>query len=213
MALAGLTLMGGAGDAVAQVGQAPMTFTIADLAGPECGAQCPKVVVAQGVIEAETPENFLNFARTAALANGLRAVVFIDSPGGNVVGSMELGAAFRQMRLAAIVAGYANSGGLAGPVAGECVSACVYALMGAVRRVAPSMSRVALHRMSITPENGMGGARHFADARLVNLVASYAKRMGVSPMVVRAAEALPPDQVRLLSVRELRSWGLAQSRF
>ena len=199
--------------APAEAGQEPMTFSIADLAGPECGQQCPKVVVAQGVIEAETPEEFLNFARTAALAKGLRAVVFIDSPGGNVVGSMELGAAFRQLRLAAIVAGYASSGATSGPVAGECVSACVYALMGAVRRVAPSMSRVALHRMSIAPEFGSGEARRFADPRLVGVVASYAKRMGVSPMVVRAAEALAPDQVRLLSVRELRSWGLATSRF
>jgi hypothetical protein len=169
--------------------------------------------VAEGVIEAETPEDFLNFARTASLNGGLRAVVFIDSPGGNVVGSMELGAAFRQLRLAAIVAGYAYNGGLAGPVAGECVSACVYALMGAVRRVAPEMSRVALHRMSIAPENGMGGVRHFADARLVGVVATYAKRMGVNPAVVRAAESLPPDQIRLLSVRELRSWKLATSKF
>jgi hypothetical protein len=199
------------GEAVAQ--QAPMTFRIADLSGPQCGMQCPKVVVAEGVIEAETPEAFLSFARSASLANDLRAVVFIDSPGGNVVGSMELGAAFRQMRLAAVVAGYAYSGGMEGPVAGECVSACVYALMGAVRRVAPVMSRVALHRMSIVPENDLGGARHFADARLVGVVASYARRMGVSPAVVRAAESLPPDQIRLLSARELRSWGLATSKF
>jgi hypothetical protein len=193
--------------------QEPMTFRIADLAGPECGAQCPKVVVAEGVIEAETPEAFLSFAKTAVLDKGLRAVVFIDSPGGNVVGSMELGAAFRQLRLAAIVAGYAYNNGLSGPVAGECVSACVYALMGAVRRVAPEMSHVALHKMSIMPAFGEGGARHFADARLVNVVASYAKRMGVSPKVVLAAEALPPDQIRLLSRRELRGWGLATSKF
>ena len=191
----------------------PMTFSIADLVEPECGSRCPKVVVAQGVIEAETPNDFLRFARAAALANGLRAVVFIDSPGGNVVGSMELGVAFRRLRLAAVVAGYANSGGISGLVAGECVSACVYALMGAVRRVAPAMSRVALHRMSIAPETAAGGVRRYADARLVELVVNYARRMGVNPMVVRAAESLPPDHVRLLSARELRTWGLATSRF
>ena len=209
LAVAGL--FGSVGSVCAEPG--PMTFSIADLAGPECGERCPKVVVAEGVIEAETPEDFLRFARGAALAQGLRAVVFIDSPGGNVVGSMELGSAFRQLRLAAIVAGYARSGGLSGPVAGECVSACVYALMGAVRRVAPTMSRVALHRMSIAPEFGAGGVRRFADAHLVGVVANYAKRMGVSPNVVRAAEALAPDHVRLLSARELRAWGLATSRF
>ena len=211
LALAAAGLLGSVAPGCA--GAAPMTFSIADLAGPGCGERCLKVIVAEGVIEAETPEDFLKFARGAALAKGLRAVVFIDSPGGNVVGSMELGAAFRQLRLAAVVAGYANIGGISGPVAGECVSACVYALMGAVRRVAPAMSHVALHRMSIAPEYASGGVRRFADAHLVGVVANYARRMGVSPMVVRAAEALAPDHVRLLSGRELQSWGLATSRF
>jgi hypothetical protein len=125
---------------------------------------------------------------------------------------MQLGAAFRELRLAAVVAGYATQGGTSGPVAGECVSACVYALMGAVRRVAPAMSHVALHRMSILPENG-SGERRYADAHLVGIVVDYARRMGVSSKVVLAAESLRPDQVRLLSVRELRSWGLASSQF
>jgi hypothetical protein len=196
---------------MAQADRGPMTFFVAELAGPDCGAKCPKVVVAEGVIEEQTPDQFLDFARRAALADGLRAVVFIDSPGGNVVASMELGAAFRKLRLSAIVAGFASSGNLAGPVAGQCVSACVYALMGAVRRVSPPASRIALHRMSIEPE--AGGARHFADARLVGIVARYARTMGVSPALVWAAESMAPDQVRVLSAREMRAWGLASSRF
>ena len=53
------------------------------------------------------------------------------------------------------------------PTVGQCLSACVYAMMGAVRRVAPPGSEVALHRMSIVESEGrrMGrpGAR---DAQL-----------------------------------------------
>ncbi len=87
-----------------------MTFAVAELSGPECAASCPKVVVATGVIEPETPEEFLEFARRAAFADGLRAVVFINSPGGNVVASMELGFVFRKLGMAAIVAGYGQTG-------------------------------------------------------------------------------------------------------
>ena len=54
----------------------------------------------------------------------------------------------RELRAAAIVASYGYDGARAGATPGECVSACVYALMGAIRRVAPTQSRVALHRMS-----------------------------------------------------------------
>jgi hypothetical protein len=196
---------------VARADRGPMTFAIAELGGPECGAKCPKVVVAEGVIEEQTADQFLEFAHRAALADGLRAVVLIDSPGGNVVASMELGAAFRQLRLSAIVAGFAQSGGQLGPTAGQCVSACVYALMGAVRRVVPPASRIALHRMSI--EMADGGARRFADSRLVGVVARYAQRMGVNPRIVWAAESMAPDHVRVLTPRELRGWGLATSRF
>ena len=90
-------------------------------------------------------------AGRAALADGLRAVVFIDLPGGNAVASIKLLAAFRKLRLSAIVAGFASNGNISGPVAGQCVSACVYALMGAVLYI-PGLSRIALHRMSIEPE-------------------------------------------------------------
>ena len=200
----------------ARAEQPPMNFRIAKMDSPGCGAKCPEVVVADGVIEPETPLAFLDFAKTATLSHALRGVVFLNSPGGNVVASMELGAVFRRLRLAAIVAGFAASGDLSGPVAGECVSACVYALMGATRRVAPPSSRIALHRMSVTLADASGSgiaARRFADARLVALVARYASRMGVSPALVWSAESLPPDHIHLLTPQEIAHWRLASTRF
>jgi hypothetical protein len=113
--------------------------------------------------------------------------------------------------MAAVVAGFAADGARSGPVAGECVSACVYALMGAVRRIAPPASRVALHRMSI--ESDQGGPKILADPHLVSVVARYAQRMGVSAKVVWAAESMAPDHVRILSAHELSAWGLATSRY
>jgi hypothetical protein len=199
----------------ARAEQPPMNFRVARMDAPGCGAKCPEVVVADGVIEPETPLAFLDFAKTATLSHSLRGVVFLNSPGGNVVASMELGAVFRRLRLAAIVAGFSANGDLSGPVAGECVSACVYALMGATRRVAPPSSRIALHRMSVTLSDSSGtvAARRFADTRLVALVAQYATRMGVSPALVWSAESLPPDHIHLLTQREIARWRLASTRF
>jgi hypothetical protein len=213
--LTALALPSGLRDARAE--QPPMNFRIAKMDAPGCGANCPEVVVADGVIEPETPLAFLDFAKTATLSHTLRGVVFLNSPGGNVVASMELGAVFRRLKLAAIVAGFAASGDLSGPVAGECVSACVYALMGATRRVAPPSSRIALHRMSVMLADGSGSgaaaSRRFADARLVALVARYATRMGVSPALVWSAESLPPDHIHLLTQQEIARWRLASTRF
>jgi hypothetical protein len=212
-ALAALALL--AAPMAAHAGSEPMRFRVEPLQSADCGYRCPNVVVADGVIEPDTPQAFVDFARQAARASNLKSVMLINSPGGNVVASMEFGASLRQLGMSAIVAGYGSDGMRAGPTSGECVSACVYALMGAVRRVAPEQSRVALHRMSVTqselPSRGRAGAysRRYADERLVDIVARYARQMGVSPEVVRQAESLDADHIRMLSPGEMRRWKLA----
>jgi hypothetical protein len=183
----------------------PMTFSSTSAPTPQCGSRCPSVVIAEGVIEPETPEEFREFALREALSPAHPSLVYLDSPGGNVVASMELGDEFRRLRVTAIVAGLAG----AGAVSGQCASACVYALMGAARRFADPSSRVGLHRMSMAPEFGSSEERRFADSRLISIVAGYAARMGVSPSIVRMAEALPPDSVRILTAEEMRRSGLA----
>jgi len=195
-----------------------MTFRAVSLEAPACGSKCPQVVVADGVIEEDTPQAFLDFAKEASLTQKLRSVILIDSPGGNVVASMELGNAFRRVRAAAIVAGFVSQGGRSGPVAGQCLSACVYALMGAYRRVVPSASRVGLHRMSIVPTQagqtrGVANvAPGLADPHLVAVLATYAARMGVDPALVWRAESLAPGVLHILSPQEIARWRLGSSR-
>ncbi|HYA72366.1 MAG TPA: hypothetical protein VEF36_04335, partial [Roseiarcus sp.] len=207
-----------AGAAAARAEQSPMTFRAVALDTPDCGSKCPEVIVADGVIEKGTPQAFIDFARQASLSQRLRSVIFINSPGGNVVASMELGIAFRSLRSAAIVAGFASQDGRSGPVSGQCLSACVYALMGAFRRVVPSASRVGLHRMSIVQsdegeERGSGAVRRsLADPRLVGVLARYAARMGVDPALVWRAESLSPGVLHILSAREIARWRLGSAR-
>jgi len=216
VALAGLTSICLA--VPAHAGGGPMQFRVEPLQTGGCGDRCPNVVVADGVIEPDTPQAFVDFAREAARSQNLKSVMLINSPGGNVVASMEFGERLRQLGMAAIVASYGYDGVHAGPTAGECVSACVYALMGAVKRIAPEQSHVALHRMSVSvsemPTRGrVGGvSRRLADGRLVDIVAKYARQMGVSPEVVRQAERGDPDHVQLLSAGEMSRWRLASPR-
>jgi hypothetical protein len=209
--------LGAPAPAAAQEHGEPMSFHVAPLQSRECGRHCPDVIVADGVIEAETPQAFVDFLKAGSADTKLRRIMFFNSRGGNVVASMVFGHILRELRIAGVV-GRFEAGGDPGPYVGECLSACVYALMGAVRRVAPPGSEVGLHRMSIVEsESGFLGyvheTRSFADPPMVAVLGRYARRMGVNPAVVRTAESLPPDTVHVLSREELRRWSLATSQF
>ena len=218
-ALAGAFAVAGAAviPAVAQTHGPPMSFRVAALESHECGRHCPDVIVADGVIEAQTPQAFVNFLKSGGSDSKLRRIVFFNSRGGNVVASMVFGHILRGLRIAGVV-GRFEADGDPGPYVGECLSACVYALMGAVRRVAPPGSEVGLHRMSIVESEGGGlfGShvqRSFADPPMVAVLGRYARRMGVDPALVRRAESLPPDTVHVLTRDEMRRWSLATSQF
>jgi hypothetical protein len=194
-----------------------MRFSVEPLDMGDCGARCPHVIVAEGVIETSTPQDFVDFLKSGAEDKKLKRIVFFNSRGGNVVASMAFGHILRDLKVAGVV-GRFHAEGETGPYLGECLSACVYAMMGAVRRVAPPGSEVALHRMSIleTEGNGWFGQhtkRSFADAPMVAVLARYARRMGVSPALVQAAESLPPDTMHVLTPAEMRRWSFAVSQF
>jgi hypothetical protein len=197
----------------------PMSFHLARIAQDRCGGDCPQVIVAEGVIEEDTPEAFVDFVKSAADQPGARGVVLLNSPGGRVVASMRLGAALRQMRAAVIVARSWSEGGRDITVAGQCMSACVYAMMGGIKRIVPPESRVGIHRMS-REESGEASARAprattrtYASNDMVDALANYAAEMGVNPIVIRTAEHISPDEIHILSSGELRRWRLASPKF
>src|ERR1700744_3228354 len=125
----------------------PMTFRLLPLEdASRCGYQCTQAIVADGEITNSTPQEFLSFVSTHLQAN-VRAVVFLNSPGGRVVASMELGQIFRRLGVASIVARAGQAYGGTALAAGHCFSACVYALMGGSKRIIPPQSKVGVHRM------------------------------------------------------------------
>jgi hypothetical protein len=217
LALGGAGLIARPESAAAQ--SAPMSFRLAKLEATSCGARCPRVIVAEGVIEQDTPEEFVAFLTSVADAPNLRDVVLLNSPGGRVVASMRLGAALRKLQAAVIVARLGPTDDLSATTAGQCMSACVYAMMGGVRRIVPPASRLGIHRMS-SVDNGAAFGRFstpanpsYASADMVDALARYAAGMGVSPTVIRIAERIQPEDIHIVSPAELRRWRLASPKF
>src|ERR1700693_3397428 len=89
--------------AAAQEHGPSMSFHVAPLEAHECGRHCPDVIVADGVIEAQTPEAFVNFLKSGNSDSKLRRIVFFNSRGGNVVASMGFGHILRGLRIAAVL--------------------------------------------------------------------------------------------------------------
>jgi hypothetical protein len=202
----------------ANAADSEMTFRLATLAGGQCGTRCPQVIIAEGVIEEHTPEAFIEFAKAAAVGAKLSGVILINSPGGRVVASMQLGEEFRKLNVAVAVARYEKVGGRSGPASGLCMSACVYAMMGGVKRIVPPESQVGIHRMSTTGYDERQSSRSsaptvsYADRAMVTALAHYAAQMGIDPALIRTAETISPDEIRILSPSWIRRWHLATGR-
>ena len=196
--------------APAAASAAQMTFQTIKLGGGSCGDTCPVVIVANGGIEASTPNDFA--AEVASLgATSRQLTVYMSSPGGNVEAAMQLGEMFRNLHVKAVITRLDpdRPGARRG---GYCVSACVYAMMGAVRRIAPPDAKIGLHRMSVETIGFNGVSHHTVGPDLVSKVTEYAERMGVSGALVASAESQVPELVHILSYSEMSNWRFATAQ-
>ncbi len=199
----------------------PMKFEVAQVGNAAtCGSNCVQVITARGEIVSTTPEDFLRFVQAQGSRNKrMRAVIFVDSPGGLVVSSMRLGLLFRQLGAAAVV-GRVNPGGSTNDFsAATCASACVYALMGAKTRVVPPQSRIVLHRMFAFERFGGSGdqpnglQKTYNNKELADRLSRYARQMGVSAEIIRSAESIQPEAIRVASQADLRRWKFSVPAF
>jgi hypothetical protein len=168
-----------------------------------CRSHCPRVIVAQGQITNSTPDEFLQFLRENAANQDLRTVVLINSQGGYVVASMELGQIFRRIGAATVVAH-------------SCLSACVYAFMGGVKRVSPRGTALGIHRMFANTSNGMLDApvrRVYDDGSMAGMLMRYSARMGVSRDLIRYAEHISSQTIHVVTSDEMARWRLASRAF
>ncbi|MCA0401136.1 MAG: hypothetical protein LCH38_10005 [Proteobacteria bacterium] len=189
-------------------------------------ANCPRAVIAEGEITADAPARFAQFLRQELQRPGLHAVVFMNSPGGNVESALKLGDLLHHAGAAVVVGrpslaetaprrrATSRAMGRLGVVPGQCASACVYALMGAKKRVVPDGARLGVHRMSaqsmMRDPSGGGpiGLRYFAGDQEIGTLRSYVARVGGSQELISLAESTPHDKIRILSAAEVRKYRL-----
>ena len=186
----------------------PMTFRLVPAGNSSgCPGVCGTSITAEGEITDATPEDFRTFLRSNAATHRGRVLVFINSPGGKIVAGIELGKIFRKIGVTASVARIAEGeeGTAAEPVGGICFSACVYALMGAQRRIAPRDSKIGIHRMFAYD----GGSRRFDNGEMAAMLRRYSNMMGVNPELVAATEQGTSDAIRILTPAEIARWRLA----
>lgn len=194
-----------------------MSFRLTSVGDPaRCGDKCAKAIVAEGEIGDSTVRDFVDFVRRNIPDRSVRAVVFLHSPGGKVHASMALGRAFRAVRAAVVVARPLGEG--QGFAAGSCFSACVYALMGGVKRVTPQGSRIGVHRMYMyesgnDPAGGGGQRRRFDDGGMRDVLARYSASMGVSSDLIAYAERTPSEAILMLNPKDIARWRLAAPNF
>lgn len=201
-----------------------MKFELVPFGDPaKCGAKCPLVIGATGDISNETPRQFYDFLVRNINDPRVRSIVFIHSPGGGVEASMKLGTMFRKTGVMAVVARVLPAPPGQGPAltvpGARCFSACVYALMGAKKRVIPPDSLVGIHRMHFDTfgrDAGTGDSaatRTYGTGAFIAQLAGYANSMGVSRDLIYSAEQVAPERIHIVTPQELRKWRLGSQNF
>jgi len=183
---------------------------------------CPTVIVARGRIDDDSAEEFVRFARTMPESRGMKNILLLESPGGNVAGSMKLGIVLRKLGTVVVVAqpAAASGGSSSGALrSARCYSACAYALMGGTRRIVPPGSQVGVHRMHAlrtgpnpTGEEDLYNRHQYGSDNQVQFLSRYVASMGISTEMVAVAERVAPESIRVLTAAEMRRYGLAASK-
>lgn len=183
----------------------PMRFTLRQQ-GPEsaCGSQCKLYVSASGAITADTPNQFLAFAKNRNLTN---AVVVLDSDGGSVHGAIAFGREIRRLGLDTTVGRLRDvpqktaAKGLSQAIVlpdADCESMCSFVLLAGVHRSVPAEARVMVHQIWLGDRRDDPIAASYSAEDLVLVqrdigkLAMYTAEMGASIDMLDLALRIPP---------------------
>jgi hypothetical protein len=202
----------------------PMRFALHHEGPAEaCGANCRLLVSASGMITADMPRDFENFAHGRDLRG---ATVVLDSKGGSVLGATALGREIRTLNLTTMVGrvreqiardGHPRRAWVS-PRA-ECQSMCPFVLLGGVKRYIPPEARVLVHQIWLGNRRDDAAAATYSAEDLVLVqrdigrLVQYTLDMGGGAELLVAALRIPPwEPLRMLSRDELRRAHLATTQ-
>ena len=223
----------------------PIVFFVAKGEAHACGPGCSEWIAADGAFDAGAPARLRALlAKTAKR----KLPIYFHSPGGSVPAAMDVGRIMRVQKIKAGVGRTIPQGcdpkqrrekacdaimrsrrELAAELRtrATCLSACVYALIGAAEReVAPDVG-LGVHSVSVTRTfrlmtrdgrvlfanskklAGNASEVHDTHARL----ARYASEMGIGSALIDAAAATPFETIRLLTRDEIARFGIDRREF
>ena len=194
----------------------PMHFDLRQ-EGPACGAKCRLFVSASGAITADTPHDFLNFAKERKLAG---AILVLDSDGGSVHGAIALGREIRRLKLDTTVGRLLDLDG-AGTARAElsphadCESMCAFVLIAGVHRFVPPGARVMVHQIWLGDRREDPTAATYSAEDLVLVqrdigrLVRYTAEMGGAMEMVDLALRIPPwEPMHTMTRAEIHAAGV-----
>ncbi|MFL6933886.1 MAG: hypothetical protein ACJ8EJ_04480 [Xanthobacteraceae bacterium] len=193
----------------------PMTFELRR-EGPAdvCGTKCRSWISAVGSITSDTPRQFDNFARTHEVRG---AVIALDSGGGSVLGTLELGRMLRRLDImttvgrTTILPADKNSDvrAILSPKA-DCESMCAFLLLAGTRRYVPAEAKVLVHQIWLGDRRDDATAATYSAEdimviqRDIGRLVQFTAEMGGGADLVETALRIPPwERLRPMSAEEL----------
>jgi hypothetical protein len=197
-----------------------MTFSFVPLTINNCTTDCPKIIVASGDMYYDDIGTLVETIRAGIRRDkNIRPVVLISSNGGNLAAGYGIGEVLRSIK-ATVIVGRAIPNGSGYTIApGGCASACVFSLMGGVKRVVPEGSKVGVHWMSAPTPQVFSGAVSTPDPNRKNdsdrdeqSMRQFMRRMGVKPDLAGFIRKVPNTSIHVMTAKEMSQFGLAQTK-
>jgi hypothetical protein len=197
-----------------------MSFSFIPLVVNGCTTECPKVIVASGDMQYDDIGTLIETIKAGIRRDkNIRPVVLLSSNGGNLAAGYGIGEVFRSIK-ATVIIGRAIPNGSGYTIApGGCASACVFSLMGGVKRVVPDGSKVGVHWMSAPTPQVFSGSVSSPDPNRANEpdrdeanMRQFMRKMGVKPDLAALIRKVPNSSIHVMTGQELARYGLAQTK-
>ncbi|MFZ5744359.1 MAG: hypothetical protein ACOY7T_07750 [Pseudomonadota bacterium] len=161
-------------------------------------------IYAEGTISENTAEDFERFVREK---NIQQARVYLNSPGGSLVGGIKLGRLIRALGFETDVQSQAYEHGK-GPIA-ICASACAYAYAGGTARFyGDEVGRIGLHQFYGSDEASINAS----EAQVASgFIVSYLNEMGIDGRTFVVAANAHSSEMAWLSTSDAEKLGIANN--